>query len=50
MASGIQGSAATAGVWEAWPVLLVVLEWTFYLVEGLQCLQDLSHMNHRATV
>ena len=47
---GIQGSAATAGVWEAWPALSVVLGWTSHLVEGLQCLEDLSHMDHRAAV
>jgi hypothetical protein len=50
MRPGIQGSAATAGVWGAWPALSVVLGWTCHLVEGLQCLENFSHMDHRAAV
>jgi hypothetical protein len=30
---GIEGSATTPGVWEAWPALFVVLGWRFHLVE-----------------
>jgi hypothetical protein len=50
MAPRIEGCLSTAGVWRAPPVLFVGFGWTLTLVEGLQRLKDLSHMDDRAAV